>query len=253
MQWLGSDDGTLLPVLVLVAAVAAWTWRAPRDGPGGGRRLARLALPAVLLATFAGPLEWLAEERLMAAHMVQHLLLVSAIPALLFAVAPTPLLERIETAGPTRWLAGPAAAPLAAVLGVGAVWAAHVPAVLGGALENPPLTDLGHLALIAVGVVLLWPLLGPSRLTGLRALGYLAVTDLLIGVLGLWLAWYPEVVYPFYAEGPGALGIDPPNDQALAGGILLVVAEPFLAVEVVLLFFRALDDAEAADADADEA
>jgi cytochrome c oxidase assembly factor CtaG len=232
-------------VAIAATAGSGALWRLA-GRPGWPRRqLAALAGALVLtVMVLAGPLEWLGEERLMAAHMVQHLLAFSAIPALLLSGIPRDFLLRVERHPAGSWLAKPSGAAIAATLGVAVIWGAHVPPVLDGALRTPPLTDLGHLALIGVGVVWLWPIVGPSRLRGFRALGYLAVTDLLIGVLGIWLAWYPDLVYDSYGAVPPTLGIDAENDQALAGGILLVVAEPFLAIEVVRLFLRALDDTD---------
>ncbi|MDX8153309.1 cytochrome c oxidase assembly protein [Patulibacter brassicae] len=245
MNWLGAADGTLVPVaLAATASGGALLRLAGRPGWTSRQRASLAGALALTVVVLAGPLEWLGEERLMSAHMVQHLLAFSAIPALLLAGTPRDVLLRVEQHPAWRWIARPSGAAIAAAIGVVVIWGAHVPPVLDGALERPPLTDLGHLALIAVGVVWLWPIVGPSRLRGFRALGYLAVTDLLIGVLGIWLAWYPSLVYDTYQAVPPTLGIDAENDQALAGGILLVVAEPFLAIEVVRLFLRALSDSD---------
>lgn len=253
LNWFGAADGTLLAVVVLAGLLVAWVlawWRRIRGGlPPEERawwRPAGLLLAVALLTgTLAGPLEYAGEERSLAAHMVQHLLVAFAVPGLILASLPETELHRLQATRAMAWLGRRWAPVLAGVVGVGSLWIIHVPAVLDTALATPPVTDIGHVLLVGVGLIMLWPLAGPSRLRGLSGLVYLAVTDLLIGVLGLLLLWFPQELYASFGGGSGPFGLSGRSDQALAGAILLVAAEPFLAVEVVLVFFRALQDDEA--------
>jgi cytochrome c oxidase assembly factor CtaG len=187
----------------------------------------------------AGPLDRLGEERLMSAHMVQHLLLMSAVPALLFAAMPLGMLPQVVHRRRERDLPAWTSAACVA-LAVGTIWILHVPAVLDPALNRPVLHDLQHLLLVAAGVLLAWPLTLTGPLAGMGAVAYVVVAEIGIGVLGIWLAWYPEVVYPTYADAPRTWGLSAGTDQSLAGALLLVVEEPFLAVEFAIVFLRAL-------------
>ena len=195
----------------------------------------------VLIGAMAGPLDKLGEERLMSVHMVQHLLLMSAVPALLFAafspaVAPRAIRERTPRDWPS-WTA-----PVCIAVGIGTIWLLHVPPVLEAGLSSPPLHDVQHVVLVVAGVLLAWPLAASGPLRGMAAVAYVVAAEIGIGVLGIWLAWYPEVVYATYAEAPRTWGLSAETDQSLAGAILLVVEEPFLAVEFAIVFIRALGD-----------
>ena len=253
---------TLHPASLVVAAalaVAAWAyarwWRRLRAARGHAEVRWRHvtffgAGLAILAIALLGPLDWLGERRLMAAHMVQHLLIVSVAPALLLIGAPQVGWPGFFLGASSHGLAR--IAVLCAILGVAVVWLLHVPVVLDAGLRSPALNDLQHAPLLAAGLALAWPLAGPKPVVGLSAVAYLAVVELGVGVLGIWLAWFPEVVYERYLQVPRLWGLDAKSDQSLAGAILLVVGEPFLAVEVAILFMRALDD-EDEDEGEDEA
>ena len=254
---------TFHPASILVAAalgIAAWTyacwWRRLRAVHGAAevrRRHATMfgAGLAVLALAQLGPLDWVAERRLMAGHMVQHLLVVSLAPALLLVGVP-------RVGWPRPVLDAPAAAVarsavFCAIGGVAVVWLLHVPPVLDAGLRRPALNDLQHAPLLLAGLALAWPLAGPRPVAGLPAVAYLAAVSLLVGVLGVWLTWFPDVVYAGYLEVPRLWGLDAKTDQSLAGAILLVVEEPFIAVEVAILFIRALQDPADEDDDGSDA
>jgi putative membrane protein len=196
-----------------------------------------LAGVAVLVLSLAGPLDRLGEERSIAAHVVQHLLLISAAPALVL-VAARPALRRVP---------GPPSPSLAAGLLVGScavVWLVHLPFAMDATVRAPLLNDGSHLVLLLAGLALSWPLAAPQPLPGLSAVAYLGVAELLIGALGLLLTWYQGPLYDAYAAAVPLFGMDRATDQALAGALLLVIEEPFLAVEVAVLFIAALDDGD---------
>ncbi len=201
----------------------------------------------VLAFSLAGPLDWIGEQRLMAGHMVQHLVVFSVAPALLLTGIP-------RVSWPQRILHASAPAivrttTLCAIAGLAAIWLLHVPAVLDAGVRSPALNDLQHLPLLLAGLALAWPLAGPRPIVGLLAVAFLGVISLGVGVLGIWLTWIPQVVYESYLEVPRLWGLSAKTDQSLAGAILLVVDEPFVAIEVAILFIRALgaQDDEGAD------
>ncbi len=163
--------------------------------------------------------------------MIQHLLLMSAIPAL------------VLIAMPTSWSRIPMTGALAAaclVLSVGVIWSLHLPAILEAGLRAPMLHDAQHLVLLVAGFVLALPLSQAGARLGFAAAFYLVAAELSIGALGIWLAWSPELAYATYADVPRTWGLSVETDQALAGALLLVVEEPFLAVEFAIVFIAAL-------------
>jgi cytochrome c oxidase assembly factor CtaG len=218
----------------VATGLAGWTaGRANTDG-----RLVRpgwlVAAVAVLLMSLAGPLDRLGEERSLAVHVTQHMLLFSAVPAL-FLVAAQPALSAGKEMSLARALALVAG-------GAVVIWALHAPPVMNATVRSPELNDATHVVLLAAGFALAWPLASPSRLRGMSAVAYLAVAELLIGVLGIWLLWIPDLVYAAYADAVPLFGWSAKTDQSVAGALLLVAEEPILAVEVAILFIAALQD-----------
>lgn len=229
--------GPLLVALLAASVLYLRRWRRARaaGGPDGRRRWLGLWMAGMLLlaVTLMGPLDRLAETRLMSAHMLEHVLLLSAVPALLLPAL----------GGQVRGLAarrpGLSRAAVAAgclVVVVVAFWVLHAPPVLEAGIRTPALGDLQHLVLLGAGLLLSWPLLGPDRVTGMPAVAFVVAAEVGIGVVGVFLAWYPEVIYPFYETAPRTLGLSAQDDQAAAGALLLVVEEPFLAVEFAVVF-----------------
>lgn len=203
----------------------------------------------VLAAALVGPLDRLAEQS-MAAHMVQHILIMSIAPAMLLAGAAGMLSDRALTRPPSP-RAPTTVAALCGLGSIGVIWALHAPAVLDPALRAPALNDAQHLLLLGAGVALAWPLVGPSPLRGFSAAAYLVAGELGLGALGIWLAWYPDLLYSAYPQGPRPWGLSAEADQALAGAILLVVEELVLAAEFAVVFIRALGESERTQAEAD--
>ena len=244
----------IVALAVLVAYGRAWRELRRRDGPDAapGRRLGFFA-GGVLVAVVAvgDPLDSLADDSLLVAHAVQLLLLTCAAPPLLVAGIPEGFVAHRGGRPLLRLLAN----PLACLgLFIAVLWLWHVPPMFDAASSDPALRWLQHASLLAAGVLLAWPLAGPlpglrRRLSGMRQLVYLASGELAIGALGLWLAWYPSLVFSGY--GTGDWGLSPTSDQALAGAILLVVAEPLVVIEVAVIFIRLLDSSQDDDDDAE--
>lgn len=170
-------------------------------------------------------------EDSVALHIVQHLALISVLaPA---AVRLIPWLRNGTPLSPHHGLA-------LVLGGVLLVYALHAPAVfeadLGALVARVP----ADLALVCAGVLLCLPMTGARCVRGLAAVLLLVVAELGVGALGIWLAWIPELVYELPDGRPPALGLTPRTDQALGGAFILVLAEPLLAVELVVLVLRAL-------------
>lgn len=236
----------LVPALTLAAIlVLARRASARRRVP---RRAVVLAGSGFVLLTAAlvGPLDFISERRLLSAHIAQHIVVMS--------IAPTLLLGGLFALRDAE--APPPASPASAGLIVAGcligslvvIWLLHSPPAFDAALDDPILRDLHHLPLLIAGFALAWPLLDPARLlAGFGGPIYLVLAEIGLGVMGIWLAWYPSLVYDAYRENPGLFGLSDATDQSLAGAILLVVEEPLLAAEFAVLFIRALGDDDGDD------
>ena len=231
---------SVVPALIAVVGSLAWLRGARRRRlPSRRRRLetaAWIATVVVFLVAMVGPLDWLGERRLMAAHMMQHLLLFSAVPGLI--VFAWPAIGRRITVSAT----GAAGCLLA---GVGMIWLLHLPPVLEPGLSNPWFHEGQHLVLVAAGLLVVLPLTAAGAALGFGAAFYLVAAELSIGALGVWLAWSPDLIYSAYVDAPRTWGLSVETDQALAGALLLVVEEPFLAIEFAAVFIAALGSQDA--------
>lgn len=208
---------------------ASW-WRLPV--------FAAAALAALL--ALVSPLDG-AAEKLVSAHMLQHVLIGDLAPALglaalrgplLFLALPRGLLRVLARAGPLREglrvLARPGPAFCAWAAAVGG-W--HVPALYEAALAFPLLHQLQHLTFFLGGVLVWWQLVDPARreaLAPLARLGYavllLAVGGALVNVLVFTGPLYPS--YAALSTRPFALSAA--GDQQLAG--LVMLGEQWLTV-----------------------
>jgi putative membrane protein len=207
---------------------------------------------ALILVALVSPVDRLAEQ-LFFMHMTQHLLLVDLAPILVLLgltkviLRPaTRRLMRLEQA------AGPLAHPVFAIgLYVVVMWVWHVPAMYDAALEYPVVHVLEHLAFSLAGGLYWWHLLSPirsrKRLGGMGPVMYMVSTKVLVGLLGVGLAFAPSALYAFYEEQPGYWGLSPDTDQAVGGLIMATEQSIVMGVALVYLFVRALAEADRAN------
>ena len=231
---------SVVPLLIAVGASWAWFRWERRLRAADRRRSLRttvwVAAATLFLVAMVGPLDWLGERRLMAAHMVQHLLLFSAVPGLIvFAWPVIGARVRLSATGAAGCL----------MAGAGTIWLLHLPLVLEPGLSSTWLHEAQHLLLVAAGVLVVLPLTAAGSSLGFGAAVYLVAAELSIGALGVWLAWSPDLIYSVYVDAPRTWGLSVETDQALAGALLLVVEEPFLAIEFAAVFIAALGSQDA--------
>jgi putative membrane protein len=170
------------------------------------RTLLALAAAAVLVAGVSvGPVNRIAETRLFAVHMAQHLVVGDLAP-LLVVVAAGARAPRIP--------------PLLAL----AAWAAslyawHAPAVYEAALAHDAVHALQHVCFFLAGAALWRAVLGPSSLPW--RLACLAAAGILSAVLGNVFLWSARAFYAPYVDAPALWGLSPVEDQRLGGAIML--------------------------------
>jgi putative membrane protein len=242
--------------LAAYALIYALRWRKAR-AQGGARAAGygRAALwatgIAILFAALVSPLDRLGEQ-FATFHMVQHLLLADLAPiALTLALTKwilrpaTKRIHRLEKA------AGPFGHPAFGVVAyVGAMWLWHVPALYDAALETPAVHTLEHLSFAAAGLLYWWHLLSPIRsrlrLAGMGPILYMASTKILVGFLGVLLAFSPDLLYAYAWEGT-KWGLTPIDDQHVAGLVMALEQSIVMGIALAYLFFRMLAESEAED------
>jgi putative membrane protein len=173
-------------------------------------------------------------------HMMQHLLLMSFAPPLLWLGAPAlPLLHGLPEGlvrgvlGPLlRWkpvqnlghfLGHPVTCWLAASV---ALLAWHAPAAFGLALGSEVWHEVEHTCFFATSLLFWWPVIQPYPSEPIwppwTIPVYLFFGMMPCGVLGAFLCFSDSVVYPAYTSAPNVFGLTPLNDQVFAGALMWV-------------------------------
>ena len=198
----------------------------------------------LLVFPLVSPLDHIGDEELLSAHMLQHVLIGDAGPALLvvavrgpllFFLLPPLLLRPLASFRPLRAFLSLLLVPLVS-LGIWAVafvgW--HVPAAYDYAAAHPLVHDLEHLSFVVAGTLAWVQLVDPARHGRLRrpqrvffALAMLALAQPLVDAL----LFTP----PAYDRYTGAYGISAQTDQRLAGAVMMVEQLLALGICVALL------------------
>ena len=218
---------------VLFAQAAIRLRRRGRADLAGWDRAALFAL-GLALSVFAlvGPLDRLADDELLTAHMGQHVLIGDLGPALMTVAVRGPLLVFLLPAPVLAPIARNAAvrAVLATLLRprvAFAIWTAnlavwHVPYLYDLALRHRWLHDVEHLTWVVAGLLVWSLLIDPGAHRRLTVGGRVALAVALFAagqVLTDVLVFSFHGLYPAYE---GAYGLSAVTDQQLAGVTMMV-------------------------------
>ena len=234
-----------LLLLLIILVVAVWFWVIRRSGapPTRGRRIALGSACLLLAGIWITPLATLAQHYLLAAHLVQVLILMGPVPALL-------LLSLPRNAGiAPRSIPRPlrlAVHPIVAIVAVNAgfiVW--HLAPAYDAALAQGWLYDLMQTTLLLVAVLFWWPIVTPCSpparaLTGFGKLGYIVLATIPQTLGGLLVALAGHVLYPGYGAGPQLVGIDAMTDQQIAGASIALASKIALFAAFWVVFMHLL-------------
>ena len=255
LTWSFSPVAIAVSLLVLVLYVRRW--RAVRTS-GSPRAAAEapvwrlccfVASVLVVLGALVSPIDSLADQ-LFAAHMVQHMLLLDIAPILgILGFTKVILRPVTRSVADLERRAGPLAHPAFAVaLYVGVIWAWHIPAAYDVAVRHSDVHVLEHLSFLVAGSLYWWHLISPirarMRLGGMGPIAYMGSSKLLVGALGMALAFAPAALYPYYEHVPRIWGLSPLDDQGVAGLIMAVEQSLVMGVAIVVLFMRVLAESE---------
>jgi putative membrane protein len=192
----------------------------------------------LLFGALVAPLHWLG-ERLFAAHMLEHEVLMALAAPFIVVSRPggamlwgLPASWRSTVGGAMqgraflaiwRRLTHPAIAT--AIHGV-ALWAWHAPLLYNAALRSDVVHWLQHVSFLVTALLFWWALLrGRERERGYGgAVFYLFLTAAHSGFLGVLIALARREIYPLQTATSGDWGLTALQDQQLAGLIMWVPA-----------------------------
>ena len=210
---------------------------------------------ALLWMVVASPLDGFADA-LLTAHMIEHLLLMSAIPMLLLYGLPVVPLLRGLPRPVLRWVVGPLVrvtalrrvaewlvTPAVAWLGMNVAYLAwHVPAAYNYALENETVHGIEHLCFLLTSLLFWWYILRPwpakQRPDDWGMLVYLALGDVVMTMLSAFLAFCERPVYSYYVQHPNPFGISVLDDQVLGAVVMWVLGSFAYLVPAMVITFR---------------
>jgi cytochrome c oxidase assembly factor CtaG len=163
---------------------------------------------AVFFLALASPIGVLARGYLFSAHMLQHLLLMLAVPPLVLLGMPR---ERSLRAPPPpeRGALGYA---LPWFAGVGAMWIWHAPTLCNLAAASPAVQAFQTASLLAMGLAFWRPILAPrlaERMPAFSAILYLFAACVACTILGIMVTLSPVEVCSAYMHPVDTLGALP--------------------------------------------
>jgi putative membrane protein len=245
--------------IVLTAVVYLRGWLALRKTRraqfNDERLISFLGGLALLWVVVASPMDGFADA-LLTAHMIEHLLLMSAIPMLLLYGLPVVPLLRGVPRPVLKWVVGPlirvtalrrvaewVVSPAVAWLGMNVAYLAwHVPAAYNYALENETVHGVEHICFLLTSVLFWWYIMRPwpakARRDDWGMLVYLALGDVVMTLLSAFLAFCDRPVYSYYVQHPNPFGIPVLDDQVLGAVVMWVLGSFAYLVPAMWITFR---------------
>ncbi len=239
------DEWVLDPLLLALGALGSLLFvqgfvRLRRRGRRDHASLGRLVLfglgLCLVLGALVSPLDPVGDQYLLSAHMLQHVLIGDAGPALLLLSLRGPLVFFMLPRALLRWLAHrswlrhaaawilrPRVALVAWALAYGG-W--HVPAAYDFAASHQLAHDFEHASFVVAGLLVWSLLIDPARrgqLSRGRRLAVAAGVFAMGTVISDFLIFTLHPLYPFYAaQAERVFSLSPLRDQQLAGLVMLV-------------------------------
>jgi len=234
------------PEAIAILGLAGAYAVAVRRHPAPAWRIACFAAAIVLLIAVAvTPVHTLGMHFLLTMHLLQNVVLAEWAPLLVVLGIPSGLAAVLARSSVVPAVTHPAVA-LPVWLANYMVW--HLPWLYDTALRNPnTLLHVEHLMYFVTGLALWWSVFQdePHRLgSGARA-GYVFAAFVLGSPVGLVMALVPNAIYDFYAEAHHRVwGLDPLEDQQLAGILMAFEQAAVFFVVFLYWFFRFLSEEE---------
>lgn len=164
------------------------------------------------------------DSHMLTAHMIQHLLLMTVAPPLIWLGEPLIALRLTRWTFPKRLgglLGHPAFCWLAAAA---ALVAWHVPAIFRLGMQSSTWHFIEHASFLTTGLLFWWPVIQPwpsvARWPRWSMLLYLFLATLPCDVLSGLLVFSDRVAYPVYLSMPQMGGLSPLEDQECAAALM---------------------------------
>lgn len=201
------------------------------------RAAAFLLGTAFLWLALASPLSTL-DDTFLTAHMLQHLLLMTFAPPLLWLGAPVmPFLHGLpqwivrkvigrilRTAAIQKFGATLVRPSVALVLSSAALIGWHIPSAFDLGMQSEAWHIVEHTSFLLAGLFFWWPVIQPwpsqHARPGWPILLYLFLATLPCDVLSAFLVFGDRVVYPVYFAAPRPANFSVLEDQQLAGSLM---------------------------------
>ncbi len=239
--WLGFALLAGLYALAVGPLRQRYSWGAPVSK---NRQAAFYLGMLIAWLALVSPLDYLSDYYLLAAHMVQHLLLILVVPPLWLAGLPDWLVDRALAARFLQPLFYQITRPLPAFIffnGLFLLW--HLPGLYDAALGNEGIHILEHLCFLASAIIGWWPVLGPSRRFAPPASQPFQMLYMFFNMfpgtaLGAIITFSPNPPYPFYAGVQRLWGLTVQADQQLAGLIMWIPGTMVFFTLFSVIFMR---------------
>src|SRR5262245_6044980 len=256
--WLGMGLG--LTAVIYLRGWLALRLRSPQQWHVG-QLVAFLSGLATIYLALASPIEPLT-SLLLQIHMLQHLLLMMAVPAFIWLGAPLiPMLRGVPRAvlassiGPVfsspqlRLFFSRLTHPVVALpIFVAVTWLWHTPALYDLALRNSGWHYLQHICFLCSGLLFWYPVVRPhpfhARWSTWLVVPYLILADVQNTVLAALLTFSGQVLYPYYLSVPRVAGGSVLTDQTAAGVLMWVPGSIVFLVPLFVIGIRLLSGDE---------
>jgi cytochrome c oxidase assembly factor CtaG len=237
-------DPLLLAVIAVVVAGCILVARRADEPLSRSRRWSLISAIVLLVGAWISPLATLGEHYLLAAHLIQALVVMGPVPALLLLSLPRDAGIPLRSVPlPLRLAVHPVVAIVA--LNVGFI-AWHLTPAFGAALAHVWLYDLMEMSLLLASLLFWWPIVTPCSpparaLSGFAKLGYIVLATLPQTLGGLIVALAGHVLYLGYGAGPRLVGFDAMTDQEIAGASIALVSKIALLAAFFVVFMNLLN------------
>jgi putative membrane protein len=207
------------------------------------RQLMWFALALTMILFAHTELDELADDRIFAMHMLQHLLQTLVIPPLLLLGTPGWIIRPLILSRPVKPVARLLTNPLVAFILFSAVFVtAHFPAIFDHMCRDENFHIALHLMFMSSGVVLWWPILSPlpelPRLAYPAQILYLFLLMIPMTAVAAPITLATHVIYPWYAEGAHGWALKPLDDQVLGGLLMWIGQGTYLMFIFTFIFYR---------------
>lgn len=239
-----------LAILLFTQAMVRLRRRGRADHAPLGRTVLFGSGLAIVVLALISPLDAIGEQYLLSAHMLQHVSIGDAGPALLLAAVRGPLvfflipamiLGPLARVRPLRSLVTRLTYPeTALIIWMTAIAVWHTPALYQAALDDGVLHNLEHTSFIVAGILIWAVLVDPTRRARVRRAGRIA-TAVVVFAAGQVLAeiflFSGRPLYGAYAaQDERLLGLSVLTDQRLAGAVMMVEQAVTIGLFLLILF-----------------